>query len=95
MSITSEDKKILMKEAHKKTIDTGKYISIGKLIYEQIKPYLVDLRNGTSRDIKQDTKPLSKSEEAEAKLRDSVHTEVNPEAPANRNMMDFSDLDLD
>ncbi len=56
MSITSEEKKLLIEEAHKKTLDTGKNVSIGKLLREQLLPYLVSLRNGTSPDIKQPTK---------------------------------------
>ena len=80
MSITSEDKKLLMKEAHKKTLETGKNVSIGKLLYEQIEPYLTDLRNGTSPDIKQDTKQPTKQD--------------IEQAPKDRHNMDFSDLDL-
>ena len=62
MSITSEDKELLMKEAHKKTLDTGKNVSIGKLLYEQIKPYLTNLRNGTSPDIKQTTEQVDSTQ---------------------------------
>lgn len=56
VSITKDDKQLLIEEAHKKTLDTGKRVSIGRLVYEQIKPYLESLRNGTSPDIKQPTK---------------------------------------
>jgi len=84
VSITKEDKQLLIEEAHKKTLDTGKRVSIGKLVYEQIKPYLTSLRNGDSPDTKQTIEQTTKQD-----------NEQPTQAPANRNMMDFSDLDLD
>ena len=80
VSITKDDKQLLIEEAHKKTLETGKNVSIGKLVYEQIKPYLLNLRNGDSPDTKQTTKQ---------------DIEQPTQAPKDRHNMDFSDLNLD
>jgi len=51
--IEDEAYELLTKEAGKRQALTGKKTYITKIICEQIEPYLTNLRNGTSPDIKQ------------------------------------------
>ena len=59
---TNEEYELLMKEAGRRQVLTGKKTFLTSIVREQIEPYLTSLRNGTSPDIKQTTEQVDSAQ---------------------------------
>ena len=83
---TNEEYELLMKEAGRRQVLTGKKTFLTSIVREQLEPYFISLRNGDTRPIPPEGMLLK---EGEQPTKQDIE-----QTPKDRHNMDFSDLDL-